>query len=315
MTEQQCKAFTKLGSNSKTMSSHHNLMTAQDFASKRILSIAFGKCLRVGFGYLTGTNELHFEIVHEDNSKRITRSRGLLEMEKIAASLRERVEGLGASCGEKIYITWTRHWQAQDCQQIIEKALPNKEIVVIPAIQALVAGVFQEPPHRSAIIIVDLGRGTMWAVVDGTNIVGKGDTPAGSDHIVSDLSIGLKIPLREAEALMRDTRNLIASGNPEDSPETIGSCISEIAVARMAELLEVPRNQITPSKLLPNTEAQVLLASDMWGINQFDAFAAKTFGCPVQNLSSFMPQEANRETEWMLWYGLLRIGLGATPFC
>jgi cell division protein FtsA len=124
------------------------------------------------------------------------------------------------------------------------------QIDVLAAAESLLT----EAETREGVLLIDVGGAlTQWAVYRFGRIAGSGQIPWGGNHMTYDLSHGLRIGLREAEAVKRkrgvvlrsltgstDTSVLFEEDNPTESP----ALVAAILEPRLEEIVSLIREDM-----------------------------------------------------------------------
>ncbi len=122
-------------------------------------------------------------------------------------------------------------------------------------------------------VIIDVGGGTTnISVFEDSELIFCGTIPIGGDHITNDISLGLKIPLNEAEKLKREYEIALTSLIKNDQIITVSelnnepkkknikiSQITEIIEARITEILILAKNLLEKSGMLKDYSAGISL--------------------------------------------------------
>lgn len=153
------------------------------------------------------------------------------------------------------------------------------------------------PDERDmGVILIDIGAGvTDISVFQGKRLVFYDSIPVGGDHITSDISIGLRISLAEAEKIKRQYELALTSLIKNDQEVSVFdinenkkknvkvSEVVEIIEARVYEIFMLCRNHAEKAGVLHSLSGGVVLTGG--GISYVDGnkqLAAEVFQLPVR---------------------------------
>lgn len=167
------------------------------------------------------------------------------------------------------------------------------------------------------VILIDVGAGlTDVAVFNKKKLVFYNSIPVGGDHITNDISIGLKIPFREAEKIKREYELALTSLIANDQEIFVSdmnnnrkkhvkiSQVVEIIEARVSEIFFLSHNLLLKSGINGIFNSGVVLTGG--GISYVDGckqLAGEVFDLPVR-VASFGP--ANVKPEHAIAAGIIR---------
>ncbi|NTV91181.1 MAG: cell division protein FtsA, partial [Clostridiales bacterium] len=146
------------------------------------------------------------------------------------------------------------------------------------------------------VILIDVGGGiTDVSIFKGKKLVFYDSIPVGGDHITSDISIGLKISLAEAEKIKRQYELALTSLIKNDQEITVFdindnkkknvkiSEVVEIIEARVYEIFSLCKSQAEKAGPIPSLPGGIVLAGG--GISYVDGckqLATEVFEMPVR---------------------------------
>lgn len=151
-------------------------------------------------------------------------------------------------------------------------------------------------------VLANIGSETVSIVVYDNNIpLSVNVFPIGSTDITSDIALGLKVPLDEAEQLK------LGSVSGADIPE---KKLHEIIVARLTDIFELIESHLTKigkNGLLP---AGIILTGGGSGIATAEDIAKATLELPSERAHLVFPGNKRvRDGSWSVAYGLATLGL------
>ena len=178
-------------------------------------------------------------------------------------------------------------------------------------------------PAGQRMLVVDIGKGTTdYALFRDGRCITAGCLPIGGDHISNDLSIGLRMRLKQAESLKlrygsailehKDKAEKVWLNNDfeiGDRPVPIWS-IEKIIELRVAEIFEVVRKKLGAHYVAEKIGSGVVLTggtSKMKGMVQA-AESAFGVGAHLGNNASLATGEL-KDSQFSVSMGVLRYGL------
>ncbi|MDD9867726.1 MAG: hypothetical protein OXU73_00060 [Candidatus Campbellbacteria bacterium] len=123
--------------------------------------------------------------------------------------------------------------------------------------------------------------------------------PFGCDKIVADLAVGFRIPIEEAEEIMR--KGAVTRDIPRQKTEKIIEKRLKLYFADINKHLK----EMGKEKLLPGG---VVISGSCISIVEFDSVARSSLGLPAQRMI-IGPKQQIPNTSWIGIYGLARWGL------
>ena len=150
------------------------------------------------------------------------------------------------------------------------------------------------PEQKEAgVLLIDLGGGTTDYVAYATNtLAAAGALGIGGDHVTNDVAMAFSIPVRQAEALKRESGSAVidlsARSRRISLPSEVGFSAKTISLhalqtvvhARMDEILCMIRTRIEPENLLHHIGAGVVLTGGGARMKEITTLAEKIFGLP-----------------------------------
>jgi len=227
-------------------------------------------------------------------------------------------ERLEASC-------WTVHGDARkmsDAIHIINGLNLHVDDVVLAAL-ASSAVVATADEKRNGSLVIDIGRGsTDFAMYSNGCCVNAGSLPIGGDHISNDLSIGLRMRLKQAESLKvrYGSAQLKRSDRSErvwlNNDLEIGDrtmplwSIEKIVELRVSEIFEVVKKRLGAYGMSEKLSGGVILCGGSAQLKNIDDCAEKVFGVPARvGDNGSMATDELKEPAYSTPLGLLYYGL------
>ncbi|MDQ8204417.1 cell division protein FtsA [Pelagicoccus sp. SDUM812003] len=228
--------------------------------------------------------------------------------------------------GEHLEVSyWTIHGDSRkisDSIHIINGFNLHVDDIVLSGL-ATSAAVATEEQKNNGTLIIDIGRGTTdYALFWNGRCMKAGCLPIGGDHISNDLSIGLRMRLKQAESLKlrygsavlehRDKNEKVWLNNDfeiGDRPIPIWS-IEKIIELRVTELFEVVRKKLGAHFVPEKLSGGVILAGGTSKLAKIAACAENVYGIPVHiGDNASMASGELKESQYSTALGLLRYGL------
>jgi len=193
---------------------------------------------------------------------------------------------------------------------------------VAVASYASAQSVLSNEDKNNGAVLVDLGAGvTDYIVYVGGAIVHSGVIGLGGDHLTQDLTLGLKLPTRQAEDLKLKHGNLFL--DPRAKNETIVlsredsfdertlwmESVTDILHVRQREILELIRADLEGRGLWGQIGAKIYFTGGASRMKGLGALASKIFPVPCAVVSEFRfegDQTYNRRSDLATVLGLLR---------
>ncbi|MBC2608192.1 cell division protein FtsA [Pelagicoccus albus] len=228
--------------------------------------------------------------------------------------------------GDRLEVSyWTMHGDSRkisDSIHIINAFNLHVDDIVLAGL-ASSAAVATPDQKKSGALVIDIGRGTTdYALFMGGFCMRAGCLPIGGDHISNDLSIGLRMRLKQAESLKlrygsailehKDKTERVWLNNDfeiGDRPIPLWS-IEKIIELRVSEIFEVVLKklggQFNPDKLASG----VILAGGTSKLANIDQCAENVFGIQAHaGDNSAMATGELKDTQFSTALGLLHYGL------
>ncbi len=187
------------------------------------------------------------------------------------------------------------------------------------------AVLLEDADKEAGALVVDIGGGTTdWVLYRNGFIVRTGVVPVGGDHITNDLSSGLRIHRKSAEAIK--IKNGRAYCRSEDRNEGvwlfgdrgIGDCefpmaaITKVIEARVTEIFQIIKESLEEAKLFSAAEivTGVILTGGTSRLEGIDQVAGKVFGLEARRAEIQLGIDPDlRKPEYSTALGLLHYAL------
>ncbi|MEM0011124.1 MAG: cell division protein FtsA [Candidatus Bathyarchaeia archaeon] len=176
----------------------------------------------------------------------------------------------------------------------VELAGVEVEDLVFQSIAAS-ESVLEEAEKDIGIMLLDIGGGTTdLAIFKNGNICFSSSLPIGGNHLTSDIMIGLRTTLEEAERLKREKGYAIASqvdpdeaievrmvarDEPKDLPRRI---LAEIIEARLTELFQIVGGEMAKSKVGDILSGGVVITGGTALLPGIDLLAERVLNMPAR---------------------------------
>ena len=220
---------------------------------------------------------------------------------------------------------WTAHGNARkigDAIHIINGFNLHVDDVIL---SALAAGsvVATEEEKQSGCVVIDLGRGsTDYAAYQAGKCVVAGSLPLGGDHISNDLSIGLRMRLKQAESLKRRYGSAVVEHKDKsekvwlnndfeigDRPIPLWS-IEKIIELRATEIFEVVSKKLGAYGRSERLGGGVILCGGGSNLRNIESCSESVFGAATRlGDNGTMATGELRESQYSVALGLLKYGL------
>ncbi|MAM91113.1 MAG: cell division protein FtsA [Opitutaceae bacterium] len=220
---------------------------------------------------------------------------------------------------------WTVHGNARkigDAIHIINGFNLHVDDVVLGA---LAAGsiVATEEEKRNGCLVVDIGRGsTDYAVFQGGRCVLAGCLPLGGDHISNDLSIGLRMRLKQAESLKRRYGSATVEHKNKsekvwlnndfeigDRPVPLWS-VEKIIELRTTEIFQVVQKKLGAHGRSERLSGGVILSGGTSNLRNIEACSEAVFGASTRvGDNTALATGDLRDAQYSVVIGLLKYGL------
>lgn len=133
-------------------------------------------------------------------------------------------------------------------------------------------------------LLIDLGGGVSdYCIMDQRGIWCEGVLLVGGDHLTCDLSIGLKIPVADAEAL-KISEGSAHLGNDDSETQPNRSLMRRIINLRVREIFEQTRDRIAEHTSGDCVYTQVMLTGGTSQLPGISNVAEEVFLVPIKNL-------------------------------
>lgn len=174
------------------------------------------------------------------------------------------------------------HRAGLEVQDLILNPLASAEAAVLPAERELGAA------------LVDIGGGTTeLAVLDRGGLWFTSVVPVGGDHITSDMAVGLRTPLANAERIKREHGCVLAALMPDSADIEVESMggqrrlvsrrfIASIIEPRVQEIFSLVKNEIKRSGYKALLPGGVILTGGVAMMDGITHLAAEELGLPVR---------------------------------
>lgn len=228
--------------------------------------------------------------------------------------------------GERLEVSyWTMHGDSRkisDAIHTINGFNLHVDDIVLAGL-ATSAVVVTPDQKKNGVLVLDIGRGTTdYALFTDGRCVKAGCLPIGGDHISNDLSIGLRMRLKQAESLKlrygsaklehRDKTEKVWLNNDfeiGDRKIPLWS-IEKVIEMRVTEIFEVVRKklgaQFSPEKI----SSGVVLAGGTSSLANIEECAENVFGIQAQlGDNSMMASGELKDSQFSTALGLLNYGL------
>ncbi len=228
--------------------------------------------------------------------------------------------------GDRLDISyWTIHGDSRkisDAIHIINGFNLHVDDIVLAGL-ATSAAVADRDQKAHGALIIDIGRGTTdYALFLEGRCMKAGCLPIGGDHISNDLSIGLRMRLKQAESLKlrygsavvehKDRTEKVWLNNDfeiGDRPIPIWS-IEKIIEMRVSEIFEVVRKKLGVLYMPEKIASGVILAGGTSELRNIVKCAENVFGIPAHlGDNSSMASGELKESQYSAALGLLHFGL------
>lgn len=220
---------------------------------------------------------------------------------------------------------WTVHGNARkigDAIHIINGFNLHVDDVVLSAL-ASGSVVASDEEKKNGCLVIDIGQGaTDYAVYQDGKCVMAGSLPIGGDHISNDLSIGLRMRLKQAESLKHrygtavvehknKTEKVWLNNDFEigDRPIPLWS-IEKIVELRMTEIFEVIQKKLGAYGRRERLSGGLVLCGGGASLRRVDDCAESVFGVQARiGDNGTMASGELRESQYSVVLGLLKYGL------
>lgn len=228
--------------------------------------------------------------------------------------------------GDRLEVSyWTIHGDSRkisDAIHIINGFNLHVDDIVLSGLASSAALATTEE-KSNGVLVIDIGKGiTDYALFVDGRCLNAGCLPIGGDHISNDLSIGLRMRLKQAESLKlrygsavvehRDKNEKVWLNNDfeiGDRPVPIWS-IEKIIELRVTEIFEVVRKKLGALYQPEKLSAGVLLAGGTSQLANIDKCAESVFGVSAHiGDNAAMATGELKDSQYSTALGLLHFGL------
>lgn len=228
--------------------------------------------------------------------------------------------------GDRLEVSfWTIHGDARkisDQIHIVNGYNLHVDDIVLASL-ATSAAVLTPDEKMLGALVIDIGKGTTdYALFADGRCMTAGSLPIGGDHISNDLSIGLRMRIKQAESLKlrygsavvehRDKSERVWLNNDleiGDRPVPLWS-IEKIIESRVSEIFEVVRKKLGAHFSPERTGAGVVLAGGTVSLRNIDKSAEAVFGTRARRGdNASMASGELKESSFSAALGLLSFGL------
>ena len=236
---------------------------------------------------------------------------------------------LGSKLDAEFHIIHGSTKRIQNSIRCVKEVGPEVLLVAFNAVASAVAVLDFDQKNLGALVI-DIGGGTTDYVVYVDGVIKlSGSLPVGGDHLNSDLSLGLRIPMARAEKLKIAEGSVCLQPKPGIEPQVTlrddagftgkvidRQILNTILHVRMREVFEILKRRIDEAGILAQIGAGVFLtggASQTLGMAEL---ASTIFEMPAELAHSQEcsgPTFAFESPELSTAIGLLKLGSQANP--
>ena len=208
--------------------------------------------------------------------------------------IRDPVGMSGVRLGTRVNLTTA----ASSCVQNVVRCAERCGLVVADVVLAPLASaeaVLSEDEKEIGVVVIDIGGGTtdMLVYVEG-GVAHASVIPAGGNNVTSDISMGLRTPMAEAERLKRsagcalgrmvlDDEEIEVPGVGGHTPRKAARrVLSDIIEPRVEEIFAVARHRLEEIGLLEQIGSGVVLTGGAALMEGMPEFAEEILGMPVR---------------------------------
>jgi cell division protein FtsA len=208
--------------------------------------------------------------------------------------IRDPVGMSGVRLGSKVNLTTAATTCVQNVVRCAERCgLTVADVVLAPLASA--EAVLSEDEKEIGVAVIDIGGGTtdLLLYVDG-GVAHTSVIPAGGNNVTSDISMGLRTPMAEAERLKRNAGcalgRMVADDEEIEVPGVGGHAprkaarrmLSDIIEPRIEELFAFARRRMEETGLLEQISAGTVLTGGAALMEGMPEFAEEILGMPVR---------------------------------
>ena len=209
-----------------------------------------------------------------------------------------------------------------DAIHIINDFNLHVDDVVLSGLASSVAVASMEE-KKNGVLVIDIGKGsTDYAVFMEGRCMSAGCVPVGGDHISNDLSIGLRIRLKQADSLKHRYGSAIVEHKDKNEKVWLNNdleigdrlvplwSIEKIIELRTRELLDVVRKKLGALARPERLPAGVILCGGTSQLKNIDRCAANVFETRARiGDNGAKASEELRDSQYSVALGLLHYGL------
>jgi len=208
--------------------------------------------------------------------------------------IRDPIGMSGVRLGSKVNLTTAATTCVQNVVRCAERCgLTVADVVLSPLASA--EAVLSEDEKEIGVAVIDIGGGTtdLLLYVDG-GVAHTSVIPAGGNNVTSDISMGLRTPMAEAERLKRNSGcalgRMVADDEEVEVPGVGGHLprkaarrmLSDIIEPRIEELFAFARRRMEETGLIEQISAGAVLTGGAALMEGMTEFAEEILGMPVR---------------------------------
>lgn len=208
--------------------------------------------------------------------------------------IRDPIGMSGVRLGSKVNLTTAATTCVQNVVRCAERCgLTVADVVLSPLASA--EAVLSEDEKEIGVAVIDIGGGTtdLLLYVDG-GVAHTSVIPAGGNNVTSDISMGLRTPMAEAERLKRNSGcalgRMVADDEEVEVPGVGGHLprkaarrmLSDIIEPRIEELFAFARRRMEETGLIEQLSAGAVLTGGAALMEGMTEFAEEILGMPVR---------------------------------
>jgi len=233
---------------------------------------------------------------------------------------------VGSRLEAELHVVYGEHNLLETRCGLLAEALGVPAVDMAFSAVAAAFGVFTREELEHGSCVIDIGAGcTEYAVFHGAGCFHSGQVAVGCDHIVNDLSVGLRLPMPKCRKILHDlgtfgsavmnpdgrTRLMEVSGRAKDKRLVPISTIEQIIELRLQELFEVILHDLRERDAVMRINGAVALVGGGALIPDIDRLAAHVLKMPAVVSRARLvsgPQEVITSPVYVTPLGLLRWG-------
>lgn len=210
----------------------------------------------------------------------------------------------------------------QNVIRTVERAGLAVDDIVLSSMAAGRA-VLSEAEREAGTVVIDAGAGTTdFAWFEGGMLRWVGVVPLGGDNITSDISVGLRLPIPQAEEIKKshgvaleewaaDDEMISLSGPGSDGRQLSQAVLARIIQPRGEEILSMVADRLMPAGLRTAVPSGVVLTGGSAGLRGFRELAEKVYNLPVRlgrpdplgSMADMLADPAHASAVGLLQYG------------